>query len=210
MMRLSDAELADFRMRCIQATQLGFSVGLADGYMEALEAEGGSVETSAVRGSPAYLAEMASVVMGARAPKEPEPEIVPEPEVAAPVPEPKVEEHTPTTLKIEELIVPAAEEPLDTTTKADEDPVPPAPKSEKPASKKALAPAPKAEEPVVSKKGKKTEPAPKKEEVVPVSYDTWTFDDLYAEAQKRKIPNRSKMPKDELIAVLEAYDAEKG
>lgn len=52
-------------------------------------------------------------------------------------------------------------------------------------------------------------PEPAKEEVVvPASYDTWSYDQLYAEAQERGIPNRSKMSKVELIAVLEANDAE--
>jgi len=90
----------------------------------------------------------------------------------------------------------------------------------KPAAPKKVPEPPKSSPKAPPKAAPKTAPAPalvkaKKEEkpkvketVVPVSYDTWSYDELYAEAQKRDIPNRSKMSKEELVAVLEANDAE--
>jgi hypothetical protein len=65
------------------------------------------------------------------------------------------------------------------------------------------------EPPKSSPKASSGTKAKKKEPIVPISYDTWTYDELYAEAQKRDIPLRSSMNKKELIEAMEADDAEK-
>lgn len=154
MENMSDADLVDFRNRCVMAAQRGYLVARADEYLEALEAEAGSVEPPAGTepGSAAHLSEMASAALEAR---------------AGGGGKKKHKRHEP-------------------------------PKPEKSAPKAAPAKTHKSEA--------KEDPVAEIE--VQASYDTWTHDELYAEAQAREIPNRSKMTKEELVAVLEASDEE--
>lgn len=156
-MQMTDAELGDFRSRCLQAATKGYLVARAEEYADALEAEAGSVDPpDGTPGSAAHLFELATAALAVRG----------------------GEKKKAPAAKKAELAKPSAKAP----------PLPPAP----PAKKAEAKAEPKAE--------------PKKEEQVPATYDSWTYDELYAEAQEREIPNRSKMSKEELIEALEESD----
>lgn len=85
-------------------------------------------------------------------------------------------------------------------------------KSEKAKDEKKVAPPPPPSAPAHKakdeKKAEEHHAKKKSEPKVPASYDGWTKEELYAEAQNREIPNRSTMTKEELVEALEENDEE--
>lgn len=153
---MTDTDLAEFRTRCLMASQRGWLVARADEYMAVLAEEAGAVEppNGAAEGSAAHLAALASEALAVRAGGKKK-----------------------------------------SAKKADP------PKKADPVKPAAPPPAP-----------VKPAPVPVKEEEFRVeSYDDWSYDELYSEAQKRDLPNRSKMKtKEALIAGLVDDDAKHG
>lgn len=90
----------------------------------------------------------------------------------------------------------------------------PAPKPvEKPVVKSVPAPPPPVQAPPpppvpVVEPVKAAEPVKTDDPIITVSYNSWGIEELKAEAEKREIANVDVMGKEELVAVLEASDAE--
>lgn len=110
MNELSNADLQDFRDRCLQAATYGYEIGLADLYVATLAVEVGQeiVPEGLAKGSAAHLLDLANQALELRASggkkpkkaakatepvKEPEPKVeTPKDPEPAKEPEPKVEE----------------------------------------------------------------------------------------------------------------------
>ncbi len=193
---MQTSKIQALRARCLLAARRGYRIARARDYISSLEAMVGPVTLPAgvTAGSPAHLRMLcdAALAEGAQmdsAPQAPvdsdlDPIFFVEEPAAAPV--------------LEELATIA--EPVEPVAEPAPEPAPmvmePAP--EEPAEEVSLAVAVETLPEAVAVQDVLAV------ETQPLSFETWTMDELMAEAKARNLKGRNKMSKDELVAALTA------